>query len=115
MLAIGARIFDRPEDLMVARGLLETCVYMYRSSATGLCPESWHASDTEPYNPLLYQLSREQIAKSRDWWYNPLMLQPPTRQDVVTDVRSKPRPNGLVPEDKRYLLRPGKKRNPPIL
>jgi mannosyl-oligosaccharide alpha-1,2-mannosidase len=38
MLAIGSRIFEDPEDLVVAEGLLETCVHMYLTSNTGLSP-----------------------------------------------------------------------------
>ncbi|KAI9497830.1 glycoside hydrolase [Zychaea mexicana] len=69
MLAMGAQIFDRPEDMVIAKGLLETCVYMYRSSETGLCPETWFASDTDKYNPLTYARSKDEIKHSREWWY----------------------------------------------
>ncbi|GAB5588598.1 hypothetical protein Unana1_03498 [Umbelopsis nana] len=54
MLAIGSRVFDDPEDLMVAEGLLETCVHMYRTSNTGLSPETWTFHDSRAWNPQTY-------------------------------------------------------------
>ncbi|KAG0310445.1 hypothetical protein BGZ97_012547, partial [Linnemannia gamsii] len=36
LLALGAKILNRPKDLTAARGLMETCVMSYRNSATGL-------------------------------------------------------------------------------
>lgn len=54
MLAIGSRVFDNLEDLMVAEGLLETCVHMYRTSNTGLSPETWTFHDSRAWNPQTY-------------------------------------------------------------
>ena len=125
MLAMGAQVLNRPEDMVIAKGLLETCVYMYRSSATGLCPETWLATDTEKYNPLTYARSRDEISHSRDWWYKQDMTEPPERQnEQQSSVWSNnllqwsptlapaklPRPNGLSASDRNYKLRPGKKR-----
>ncbi|CDS13087.1 hypothetical protein LRAMOSA05271 [Lichtheimia ramosa] len=121
MLAMGAKVLDRPEDMTIAKGLLEMCVYMYRSSSTGLCPETWIADDTEPYNPLTYTLSRDEISNAHDWWYNANANAPPARSvqplgastgEPPSLLSSKlpsapqPRPNGLRVGDKRYLLRP---------
>lgn len=36
LLAMGARVFGRMQDMAVARGLMETCYLSYRNSATGL-------------------------------------------------------------------------------
>lgn len=123
MLAMGAKVLDRPEDMTIAKGLLEMCVYMYRSTSTGLCPENWVADDTEPYNPLTYTLSRDEIINAHDWWYNANANTPPARAvqpigastgEPPSLLSSKlpsaplPRPNGLRVNDKRYLLRPGK-------
>ncbi|KAI8381347.1 glycoside hydrolase, partial [Radiomyces spectabilis] len=122
MLAMGAKTFDRPDDMVVAKGLLETCVYMYRSTATGLCSENWQFENDEPYNPLTYSKSREQLTASRDWWY----MQGNSAQDTLVEHEtsgnahdqetvtqsyqlppvSLPRPSGLQSMDRRYLLRP---------
>ncbi|KAG2172546.1 hypothetical protein INT44_002561, partial [Umbelopsis vinacea] len=55
MLAIGSKIFDEPEDLLVAKGLLETCVHMYRTSKTGLSPEKWTFHEGKAWNPKTYE------------------------------------------------------------
>ncbi|KAF9154033.1 hypothetical protein BG015_002036 [Linnemannia schmuckeri] len=36
LLALGAKVLNRPNDLTVARGLMETCFISYQKSATGL-------------------------------------------------------------------------------
>ncbi|KAF9286448.1 hypothetical protein BGZ88_009087 [Linnemannia elongata] len=36
LLALGAKVLNRPKDLTAARGLIETCFMSYRNSATGL-------------------------------------------------------------------------------
>ncbi|CAO3671367.1 unnamed protein product [Umbelopsis vinacea] len=54
MLAIGSKIFANEEDLVVAEGLLETCVHMYRTSKTGLSPETWTFHDSRAWNPETY-------------------------------------------------------------
>lgn len=73
MLAIGAKVFDREEDLMIAKGLLETCVYMYQSSETGLCPERWtyYALQTEIFNGKTYNKSKTEIRRDRYLLFHP--------------------------------------------
>ncbi|KAL1915942.1 uncharacterized protein VTP21DRAFT_6330 [Calcarisporiella thermophila] len=39
MLAIGSKIFNRPDDLTLAKKLLDTCIWMYSHTVTGLSPE----------------------------------------------------------------------------
>jgi mannosyl-oligosaccharide alpha-1,2-mannosidase len=41
MLAIGAKILDRPKDLEVAIKLGETCYWIYNSTSTGIGPEEF--------------------------------------------------------------------------
>ena len=41
MLAIGAKILDRPKDLEVAIKLGETCYWAYNSTSTGIGPEDF--------------------------------------------------------------------------
>ncbi|KAI8145813.1 glycoside hydrolase [Fennellomyces sp. T-0311] len=118
MLAMGAQIFDRPEDMVIAKGLLETCVYMYRSSATGLCPETWLAAETEPYNRLTYARTKDEISHAHDWWHVNDDNGPPNRDESPSSwfgslgwsstlkPAKLPRPNGLRPGDRHYNLRP---------
>ncbi|KAI9025035.1 glycoside hydrolase [Phycomyces nitens] len=118
MLAMGAKLFDRPEDLIIAKGLLETCVYMCRTSSTGLCPETWLIPATESYNPLTYTLSGKDLAGSHEWWYNTQLPPPPlkdkfpaTQTDIFPEASqlnssSKNTIQNLRAIDRRYLLRP---------
>ncbi|KAG9065264.1 hypothetical protein KI688_002587 [Linnemannia hyalina] len=36
LLALGAKVLNRPKDLIAASGLMETCIMSYQNSATGL-------------------------------------------------------------------------------
>ncbi|KAG1223028.1 hypothetical protein G6F35_004919 [Rhizopus arrhizus] len=118
MLAIGSKIFNRPDDLKVAKGILETCVYMYRSSATGLAPENWVFPDKVPYNPLTYGKSEEELERlpprRRLGWPSRKKI-PHVVQVTAAEVPNRtnrtldppiPMPPGVAPRDRRYLLRP---------
>lgn len=137
MLAMGSITFNEPEDMEIAKGLLETCVYMYRTTETGLSPESWSLSKTVPYNPVTFNKTKSDLETLRNWWYdddtmNPLIQQKMEKkleaeeeeeeyepvyvkkEEVVltnysNDFELPPvrkRPESLVLDDKRYLLRP---------
>src|SRR4051812_40225854 len=49
MLAIGSRIFDRPDDLELAKELIESCVFTYTNTTTGLGPESFTFTPSDEY------------------------------------------------------------------
>ncbi|CEP17592.1 hypothetical protein [Parasitella parasitica] len=135
MLAMGAITFDEPEDMEIAKGLLETCVFMYRTTRTGLSPENWVVSKTEAYNPLTFNKTKDELTSMRDWWYdsqlqNPLIKQRSNesesiaqdddeevestaireiKQEYIVDYKLAPvreRPESLFFGDKRYILRP---------
>ncbi|KAI4148007.1 MAG: hypothetical protein L6R39_002926 [Caloplaca ligustica] len=42
MVGIGAKIFDRPDDLKTARQLVDGCVWGYNHTQTGIMPEIFH-------------------------------------------------------------------------
>ena len=42
MVAIGATLFEKFEDLAVARKLIDACIWSYGSTSTGLMPETFH-------------------------------------------------------------------------
>ncbi|KAI9795629.1 MAG: hypothetical protein M1835_005414 [Candelina submexicana] len=42
MVGIGARIFETPEDLVIARKLVDGCIWAYESQVTGLMPEVFY-------------------------------------------------------------------------
>jgi mannosyl-oligosaccharide alpha-1,2-mannosidase len=43
-VAIGAKIFNRPEDMYLARGLTDGCVWAYDAMPTGIMPEVFTVS-----------------------------------------------------------------------
>jgi len=43
MLGMGAKLFDRPEDLEIAKKLTEGCVWSYNMTQSGIMPESFEA------------------------------------------------------------------------
>lgn len=43
MMGIASRIFSRPEDLPIARKLVDGCMWAYHSMPTGIMPETFHA------------------------------------------------------------------------
>jgi mannosyl-oligosaccharide alpha-1,2-mannosidase len=59
MLGMGAKLFDRPEDLEIAKKLTEGCVWSYNMTQTGIMPESFETIPCKsathcPWNQTLY-------------------------------------------------------------
>ena len=42
MVAMGSKIFSRPDDLSIAKRLLEGCLWAYAATPSGLMPETFH-------------------------------------------------------------------------
>jgi mannosyl-oligosaccharide alpha-1,2-mannosidase len=54
MFALGAKIFNTPEDIETAEKLVRGCIWAYGQTATGIMPEMFHAvpcSDEHPECP----------------------------------------------------------------
>jgi mannosyl-oligosaccharide alpha-1,2-mannosidase len=81
MLGVGSRIFDRPDDLPIARKLVNGCLWAYHSMPTGIMPESFHVTPcTDPDDcPWVEQPNSEDSNRLPDFYDIP---------------------------DKRYILRP---------
>ncbi|KAI9317626.1 glycoside hydrolase [Dichotomocladium elegans] len=111
MLAMGAKLFERPDDLVVAKGLLETCVYMARSSTTGLPSETWLLPmEFKPYNAFTYQ---ETLSLLESQEVHGINATSSTKQGIGEHVEvynlpppKFPHPEGLIARDRRYQLRP---------
>jgi mannosyl-oligosaccharide alpha-1,2-mannosidase len=59
MFGMGAKLFDRPEDLEIAKKLTEGCIHGYDMTATGIMPEGYDAIPCEStkhcsWNETLY-------------------------------------------------------------
>ncbi|CAO3629393.1 unnamed protein product [Mucor fragilis] len=114
MLAMGSKLLNRPEDMTIAKGILDTCIYMYRSSNTNLSPDVWTIDNDEfmPYSKYTFGKTKEQVNKLGAWW-NKLagpaatdQVEPPNTKNRTLDAVAKLPLGWVVSNDARYLLRP---------
>lgn len=99
MVAIGAKIFNRSDELDVARKLVDGCIWAYNSTPTGIMPEAFH---------LIPCADPDDCAWNTERWHEGVKdrsgLGRPTDAAGIIDE------DGLQPgftkmEDKRYILR----------
>lgn len=50
MVAIGAKIFNNPDELIVARKLVDGCIWGYESGYLGIMPEIMHTIACDDWN-----------------------------------------------------------------
>ncbi|KAF4260990.1 hypothetical protein CNMCM8812_007937 [Aspergillus fumigatus] len=104
-VGIGAKIFNRPEELSIARKLTDGCIWAYDVMPTGIMPESMHLSPCQSMDHCewdeqkWYQDVRRRLAKGSK------------EKDTVQEAKTIIRDSGLQPglteiTDPRYLLRP---------
>lgn len=99
MVGIGAKIFNRPEDLSTARKLTEGCIWAYQSTPTGVMPEMFQCSPCDDDTTS---------CKWEPWrWFS---LSAPEDRQTAQQYRADANSKDLVPgfvtmNDKRYLLR----------
>lgn len=129
MLGMGARIFDRPEDLEIAKKLTEGCVWSYDVTASGIMPESFEAAPCAdmkacPWNETLYweildprseyrlqnykdqmKVYEEQIASASAWYAAELAAMTPVpRPSSQAAFQARPTPTIFADTlDKRQL------------
>ena len=81
MLGIGSKIFDRPNDLIIARKLIDGCLWAYHSMPTDIMPETFHVTPcTDP---------------AQCTWVEQSQTEDPENFPEFFDI-----------PDKRYILRP---------
>ncbi|KAF2201723.1 class I alpha-mannosidase-like protein [Delitschia confertaspora ATCC 74209] len=100
MVGIGAKIFDRPDDLDIARKLVDGCIWAYDSMPTGIMPETFTAIPCSDPNDCDWSI---------DKWHDAVVK---TRHvEEFHDMQRLIREYGLIPgfteiSDRRFLLRP---------
>ncbi|KIV80529.1 hypothetical protein PV11_08022 [Exophiala sideris] len=112
MVAVSAKIFSRPEDLPVARRLVEGCIWAYNAMPSGLMPEIFHTS-------ICHAGVGEPEPGECDWsdakWYEAITKKnSPIESKQMTPVelgKTLVQQRGLLPPftqhgDNRYILRP---------
>jgi mannosyl-oligosaccharide alpha-1,2-mannosidase len=101
MVALGAKIFNRTDDLDVARKLVDGCIWAYDSMPTGVMPETFK---TIPC------YSEEDCKWSTDRWQEVASKGSSVDSSEGSDVREMIEATGLQPgftsiDDPRFLLR----------
>lgn len=103
-VGIGAKIFDRPEELSIARGLVDGCIWAHEVMPTGIMPEIMYVSPCEE-------------AENCEWderkWYRDVrrrLLRGSSSDDGNRETQSTIKNRGLQPgvteiPDAQYKLR----------
>jgi mannosyl-oligosaccharide alpha-1,2-mannosidase len=104
MVALGAKIFNRTDDLAIARKLVDGCIWAYDSMPTGVMPETFKAIPC---------YSEEDCTWSTDRWHAAIKKIYSGDAPEDTDARDIVKESGLQPgftsiNDPRFLLRYGK-------
>jgi mannosyl-oligosaccharide alpha-1,2-mannosidase len=114
MVAIGAKIFNEPQDLDIARKLVDGCIWAYNLMPTGIMPELFHVVPC----PAPNRSSGEYCAWSEDAWGMALMSrnsfdEQPRDKELPFEERLRNKaqrlrlPKGVTAMgDKSYKLRP---------
>ena len=104
MVGIGAKIFDRPEELIVARKLVDGCIWAYDSLATGIMPEVFHMVRCEDPRSCEWDEKKwhEAIAS-----FDQASSEDKPMDRIASIIENKRLPKGFTDiSDRRYILRP---------
>ncbi|KAL2809703.1 glycoside hydrolase [Aspergillus granulosus] len=104
-VGIGAKVFNRSEDLSIARKLTDGCIWAYDIMPTGIMPEILYLSPCEHKQDCQWDEAK---------WYRDVRSRPPKHANIAdTDAAAKALidkfqlPPGVTEiADSRYLLRP---------
>jgi mannosyl-oligosaccharide alpha-1,2-mannosidase len=103
-VGIGAKVFNRPEELAVARKLTDGCIWAYDIMPTGIMPEILYFSPCEDNRDCQWDDKK---------WYRDIRSRPPKHANIAdTDTAAKALidkfklPPGVIEiADSRYMLR----------
>ena len=107
MVGIGSKIFDRTEELDIARKLVDGCIWAYNHTQTGIMPEVFHmvscpVEDSCEWNETSWH--KAILAEHHDSSLPKDMSDDQRAQHFIKDRRLPP---GFVDiADRRYILRP---------
>ena len=79
MFGMGAKLFNRPDDLVIAKKLTEGCIWSYNMTATGIMPEAFDAVPCDsrehcPWNETKYFEVLDPRAEQRFQYYKEAMI-----------------------------------------
>ena len=98
MVALGAKVFDRQEELAIARKLVDGCVWAYDNMVNGIMPETFH---------MVPCASQQSCTWNESLWHAAIEKYHPnasTAKNLIKDRRL--RPGYAAMADRRYILRP---------
>ncbi|KAF2794367.1 glycoside hydrolase family 47 protein [Melanomma pulvis-pyrius CBS 109.77] len=100
MVAIGAKIFNRTDELDVARKLVDGCIWAYDSMPTGIMPETFNLIPCSDPEDCIWSTER--------WHKAVLTVSGNGETDDATDIIKEDHlPPGYTKiRDRRFLLRP---------
>ncbi|KAJ0426480.1 glycoside hydrolase [Aspergillus carlsbadensis] len=104
-VGIGAKVFNRPKELAIARKLTDGCIWAYDMMPTGIMPETLYLSPCEDNRECEWDEKK---------WYRDIRGRPPKHANIAdTDAAAKALidkfkfPPGVIEiADSRYMLRP---------
>jgi len=101
MVGIGAKVFDRSEDMAIARGLTDGCIWGYDQMPSGIMPEIMKVSACEDMDNCPWD---------EDRWYNEVMASPVNTPEGREKAREVIELEGIPPgvlslRDPTYKLR----------
>ncbi|KAJ5899757.1 hypothetical protein N7495_004501 [Penicillium taxi] len=101
-VGLAAKIFNRTEDIAIARGLTDGCVWAYDQMPTGIMPESMIYTPCEDMNHCPWDESR---------WYGDVLGQPMKSRGHLERAQRLVEDEGIPPgvvqfQDPSYKLRP---------
>lgn len=88
MFAIGAKIFDRKDDLVLAQKLTDGCVWAYESTTTGIMPEHYLVAPCEGLEKCSWNETKyhELLDPHREWRLSQADEQAPLRFKASQDA-----------------------------
>lgn len=98
MVAVAARIFDKEEDMEIAKQLVEGCMWAYENMPQGLMPEIMHLSPCATRDHCDWNETAWISGVSEAFFGDP--------QDAETIIKQHHLPKGITKvDDTRYILR----------
>lgn len=111
MVGVGAKVFDRPDDIDVAKRLVAGCVWAYKAMPTGLMPETFH---TVPCHIGVSKAEPAECEWNESKWHHAIRNRHhletesniPTEQELVEFAKARRLPPSFSDiGDRRYILR----------
>lgn len=101
MVGIGAKVFDREEDMAIARGLTDACIWAYDQMPSGIMPEVMKVSACEEIDDCPWD---------EDRWYKEVMAKPVSTPEERKKAQEVVELEGIPPgilslRDPTYKLR----------